>query len=433
MSIKLPGKDRMTPYLACLAIMFISNLGYPKMVQYMTRGFGIAASWYCLLYCGRGTLKVKSIRHEPTLLLVMHVGICALSCFWSIMPVQSGMKVAELFTDFMLLQRMARGENRDSTAKRTMDLYMTICMVLLAITLVGFFVVPSYFANRRYSARQSLLGVRLGEGFLGANKASALSAMCICWLVLLRPWQGLRSAAGVGMCVIIMFLSQSRASLIMLPVIVVFRFFRYREKYRALYILAGVAVLGLMLYKMDLIIAYIMRGQTAEALKSGSGRTTVWTYAMEFIAKRPLFGYGFGAGGELASYQYHGLETVHSGIFEILLGTGCVGLVIVLLQYFYAARILVTNVMRQGLRANFMDALFMLYYLIRTVTSLGIANWHSPEIMIWWLYLFAIQEGRGLQRIYREQNEREASAVARENAILPVWITELEGGAKENG
>jgi len=53
--------------------------------------------------------------------------------------------------------------------------------------------------------------------------------------------------------------------------------------------------------------------------------------------------------------------------------------------------------------------------------------------MIWWLYLFAIQEGRGLQRIYREQNEREASAVARENAILPVWITELEGGAKENG
>ena len=424
---------RLKPYLICAALMFVSNLGFPSAIQYATRAIGIAASWFCLLYCGRGSLKVKSIRHEPTLLLLLYLGICGISCFWSISPFQSFMKVVELVTDFMLLQRLAREENWPSVAKKTLDVYMQVCLLLLMITLVGFFVAPGYFANRGFQARKSLLGIRLGEGFLGANKSSALAAFCLCWLVLLQRWHGLRSAAAVGMCLIIMFLSQSRASLVMLPVIVLFRFFKYREKHRALYILAGMAFAGFVALKLNVLIAYLMRGQTTENLMSGTGRLTIWSYAMEYIAKRPLFGFGFGAGGELAAKQFHGVATVHSGIFETLLGTGAVGLFILLLQCFYAIRIVVTNMCRQGLRANSMDAIILMYYLIRSVTSLGVANWHSPELMIWWLFLFAIGEDRGLQRIYRDENAREAEARLNWMDQTSDLLTGLRGGIEENG
>lgn len=421
------------PYLVCAALMFVSNLGFPPMIQYATRAIGIAATWFCLLYCGRGRLKVKSIRHEPTLLLLIYLGMCALSCFWSISPFQSIMKVVEMATDFMLLQRLAREANWPSVAKKTMDIYMGICIVLLTITLVGFFVAPGYFANRGYQASKSLLGIRLGEGFLGANKSSALAAFCLCWLVLLRPWQGLRSAAALGMCLIVMFISQSRASLVMLPVIVMFRFFKYREKFRVLYILAGIAFAGFVVLKLNLLIAYLMRGQTTDNLMSGTGRLTIWSYAIEYIVKRPIFGYGFGAGGELAANQFHGVATVHSGIFETLLGTGFLGLFILLLQCFYAIRIVVTNIFRQGLRANSVDAIILMYYLIRSVTSLGVANWHSPELMIWWLFLFAIAPDRGIQRIYRDENAIEAKAKLNwmdRTSSLPIG---LRGGVEGNG
>ena len=95
-------------------------------------------TWFCLLYCGRGTLKVKSIRHEPTLLVVLYLGICTLSCIWSISPFQSVMKVAEMVTDFVLLQRLVRDERWPGVAKETMDVCMTVCLLLLAITLVAF-------------------------------------------------------------------------------------------------------------------------------------------------------------------------------------------------------------------------------------------------------------------------------------------------------
>ena len=421
-----------SPYLLCSGLLFVSNLGFPPAIQYTTRALGIAVTWFCLLYCGRGSLKVKSIRHEPTLLIVLYLGICALSCFWSVSPFQSAMKVVELFTDFMLLERMARETDWETTARRTLDLYMMLCLVMLAISLAGFFVAPKYFANRGYMAQKSLLHVRLAEGFLGANKASALAALSICWLVLLRPWHGWRSAAAIGVCLIVMFLSQSRASLILLPVILAFRFFKYREKYRILYILAGCVVLGLLVLRMSTVIAYLMRGQTTDALLSGTGRTTIWSYALAYIKRRPFLGYGFGAGGELAANQFHGVATVHSGIFETLLGTGIVGLVILSFQCVYVVRIVGTNIIRQGLRANFFDAIFMMYFVIRSVTSLGVANWHSPELLIWWLFMFAIREGKGIQRIYTEANAR--ATEARAASACPAWIeTGLKGGVKESG
>ena len=136
------ARSNIAPYLFCSALLFVSNLGFPPMIQYTTRALGIGATWFFLLYCGQGSLKVKSIRHEPTLLLVASLGVCALSCCWSISPFQSVMKVVELFTDFMLLERLAREEDWPAVARQTMDVYMMVGLVLLAITLVGFLVNP---------------------------------------------------------------------------------------------------------------------------------------------------------------------------------------------------------------------------------------------------------------------------------------------------
>ena len=84
-------------------------------------------------------------------------------------------------------------------------------------------------------------------------------------------------------------------------------------------------------------------------------------------------------------------------------------------------------------RANFVDAIILMYYLIRSVTSLGVANWHSPELMIWWLFLFTIREDQGIHRLYRNENIRlmeERSNWKRRDMGL---TTGLRGGVEENG
>ena len=78
-------------------------------------------------------------------------------------------------------------------------------------------------------------------------------------------------------------------------------------------------------------------------------------------------------------------------------------------------------------------AIILMYYLIRSVTSLGVANWHSPELMIWWLFLFTIREDQGIHRLYRNENIRlmeERSNWMRRDMGL---TTGLRGGVEENG
>ena len=96
---------------------------------------------------------------------------------------------------------------------------------------------------------------------------------------------------------------------------------------------AGVAafVLTIVVPNLTTILLLLDRDPTL------SGRTVVWGYLVESIAKRPLLGYGYyafwtglvGESGRVALALQWGFSYAHDGYLEILLATGIVGLSLV--------------------------------------------------------------------------------------------------------
>ena len=172
-------------YLYCWAIMLVSNLGFSSTIQYTTRALSMLITWIVIIVKSRGKLKIKK-NNEPWLLFMLYLIVCFISCAYSISRLQSFAKVTELFTDVVLLTQLLGVGDRDMAARKAFDVTAVVCFVLLTISLVGFFVYPKYFANTGLQASKTILGIRLGAGFLGANKASALSVFGIIWLLFLN-------------------------------------------------------------------------------------------------------------------------------------------------------------------------------------------------------------------------------------------------------
>lgn len=402
------NRKRVKTYLSssafyyCWAIMLVSNLGFTSSIQYMTRLFGIGISWFFILYhCHlRNRLCLK--KSQPGSILMAYLAFCTISTIWSISPLQTLIKSVELFTDFLLICFLYTQEEPKQFVSKTLNITVVVFGVLLSVTLAGFVLWPSYFADTGTMASRSVLGIRLGAGLLGANKSSALAALCIAWCLLLNYKKKWSTYLLLAICVIVMWFSQSRASLAMIPVILFFKLYRPKEKHKLLYIGAILMGIVVVIMNFDSLYTYLLRGQTLDQLEGGTGRVTIWNAATLFIEKRPITGYGFGAGGELVAKKLFGIETMHSAIYETLLGTGAVGLCMLCVQYFYAATRVINNVLRYGFKNNLMDIFFLLYFLIRSLTSVGIGNWHSQEVMVWYYFMFAVSRGRSLQMTYKE-------------------------------
>ena len=166
-------------------------------------------------------------------------------------------------------------------------------------------------------------------------------------------------------------------------------------------ILVGIIIV---VVNFDLLCTYLLRGQTIEQFRSGTGRIDIWNTALPYIENRPVVGYGFGAGGEIVAKNLFGLATMHSAIYETLLGIGVIGLCSLCIQYFYVAIRVINNVLKYGFNNNLMDLFLLLYFLIRSLTSVGIGNWHSQEIMIWYYFMFAVSGSESIQLTYKNMN-----------------------------
>ena len=77
------------------------------------------------------------------------------------------------------------------------------------------------------------------------------------------------------------------------------------------------------------IVEYMRRGQSAEMLTTLSGRVYFWKYLWELFLASPVAGYGAYAGGRfavLAAMGYALTSSVHNSYLEVMIGTGIVGL-----------------------------------------------------------------------------------------------------------
>ena len=394
-----------SPLYYCWVLLLVSNLGYAHYIQIGLRIIAILFSWTIIIVQRKG--KVSLTVTKGAQIVLANIIVCLMSAAWSVSPAQTLFKSVELLTVLAVLCCIYRQEMDKSVFTiKILDVMMITLVILIAITFVGFFAVPSYFANTGYSASVSYLGRRIGEGILGANSSSALAAIVIAWIILLKYKRHIIIYLTLALCLGVMIFAQSRASLALIPIILFLRFFRPNQKYMFLYLIIIVCLIGFAVSKIDVIFAYLLRGQNSHEIASFSGREMMWSYAFNYIRERPFLGYGFGAGGEMVGKilpgLFNGMQHMHNGIIEQLLGTGIVGLLMLLLQPTLVLVYAVSNTIKQGLRGNLFDWFLIAFYLIRSLTSLGFASWLSPEIMLWFMYIVVLKNGRSIQNTYNK-------------------------------
>lgn len=386
-------------YAVCWSLMLISNLGFSGNIQHITRILCLIIAWLYIVFKNKTSIKYKRKTRIGQIILI-YILFCLISTMWSVSKLQTIVKTIELFTDLILIWLFFSKNSYEENVYRLLETTITVFGILLFVTVLGFFVWPDRFSNNGIMASRSLLGKRLGEGILGANKTSALAAIYISWFLLLKQKRNIYDYFFAIISIIAMFYSQSRASLALIPVILFFKFFKPKDKYKGLYFVVSIIIFYFVSSHIDVIYKYLLRGQTEELLLSGTGRLDVWRASIPYIAKRPIIGYGFGSGGEIVSKNLFGLATMHSGIFETLLGTGAIGLLLLLFQYGIALFKVINNIAKYGVKNNLFDGFVLLIYLIRTLTSLGIGNWHSPELMLWYCFLFSLEKRKSVQMIF---------------------------------
>lgn len=215
--------------------------------------------------------------------------------------------------------------------------YLTIAFGL-AVYLIGSWIAYLVFPEVgvfKEQVTQTEVVYRMG-GLGHPNELGAYAAYCVIAFVAL--WYGRHlnaryciAAIGLGMVTLVACYSRTSIIITAIGVAMVLRDAWFR---RWTVLVAGaVAVLSLVIllaafgsgkmdwFLRDLAVKVSKSGNTDE-LTTATGRTEIWAYAVDRIAERPLFGYGYGTGRfVMEEHSYH----CHNIILNITLYTGLIG------------------------------------------------------------------------------------------------------------
>ncbi len=167
-------------------------------------------------------------------------------------------------------------------------------------------------------------------------------------------------------------LLSAAAAVLLMPVITAFRF---RKEQIAPLLIGGIVLVG---------GCFLTAFRYSDALLSGlgkdstlTGRSALWSFVLQCVARRPLLGYGYDAfwqglrGESLVLTSQVGWEVPHShdGYLEVLLATGLVGLISFMVCVLRMLKGSISYLRRQRSLAGLWPASFLVYYLIHAITE----------------------------------------------------------------
>ncbi len=388
--------DITDPLYVSWMLMSISIFDYtPSVLQYGIRAGAMVFSIVAILQTNK-TLYLLKKGAMGTLLI--YISVCAFSTFWSVDMIQTFVKVCEILVDVMLISAIVIKEGIDKALYKLLYVLMRMSIVVeIYIALGSVFMHSSFITFSR-----GILGVQLTGGIVSANTVGGISVFIICCLLNIQYIK--YKPAIMILAITELFLSQARTSIVSL--LIMFVFYLFQTRHKVLYAITAVIACAILYYYWDLVILYLLRGTDITNMQTMSGRTTMWDYAKVYIQKRPLLGYGFGSGGEMVSTLNNGMTSLHSGIYECLMGVGYTGLSILLLTYILVIKRLIRKVFKYGMRNNTLEIMLLSDLTIRTYMSTGGGGWHSHVLMIWFVLVtaFSIQQTGTLTMLFRNMN-----------------------------
>lgn len=285
------------------------------------------------LTCRKRILPLRGC--EPALLAFG--AVCLLSAVWSVEPLASAFRAAQLLTIYLLLILLVRQLGSSAAVVRHIvgGVYVGIACILLGLVIDARTAMPpetTYdFARNVEVAAPSRLG-----GLVPAIHYNLVALLAVVALLSLVAGVGPRWAQHrptqvliCGGSLVALMLSGTRTALVLLALgllILAALDAQSRSRVLALAIVALVALLVIPAVQ-GLILEYLRRGQDPHTLATLTGRTTTWGDALAVWGQRPLIGYGYYAGHRFLGFAAgRNLSNLDNMYIETLVDAGLVGL-----------------------------------------------------------------------------------------------------------
>lgn len=340
----------------------------------------------------RNLAAVARLRSPNLIALAFYVSVAVLSTLYSVaIPATAG-KAFQLGVGFVCTLALATRSNPRAVLKRALEMVVLLGGALVIGAVIGFFVLPSVFQFPE-SRPGILIRQTMGAPYSHPNGLSVYGATLAGFALaraLKQPKGGrlLWIAAAVGGTLGTLFAS-GRQGLAVLVVSVALVILALRPWAFLLVFLPGAIAVAIAFGES--ILGAASRGQSTEMLMSLSGRTVWWASAVNAWLEQPLTGFGFGVGGRFVALERIGeghVSSVHSGILEVLLGVGIIGLIPLLYVLF--------RVLRFTLEAFRIETEYIVVVVeigVTTIISLGIGG---ADLTLF--YLIAALADRWLER-----------------------------------
>jgi O-antigen ligase len=354
----------------------------PLAIERVARGAlaGFAGLLILPLFASR--LQALTQRQMPaSLSLFGYVLVSLISITYSVAPVVTAGKVFELAVASMIVLTCLGGSDPVDGLKSMVRFVLFLEGVLLMTAVVGFFVMPSVFAQvqpRPGFLFQATMAAPYAHPNVLAASAGALSAFALAnYLTSDRGkragWMTLYGGSLLGIV-----LASGRQGVVIWLVVTLILLARYRRTFLVTVVAPTVVVV--LVAAGETIWRAVNRNALYD-LRTLTGRLPWWQSAVEVWRDHPLTGYGFGAGGRFVALAAIGSRpgNVHSGYLEALVGVGLLGVI-----PFTVALILVAGwtvrSFRRGSDVPF--AILIVPLALHTAIDLGFGAWLKPDFVI---------------------------------------------------
>ncbi len=304
--------------------------------------FGLSPPSFAIVYLGGSVLiviRARSLFARPgTLSLALLFPVFSLSSvLWSVDP-EITLRHAGQLTFTALLAAGIGCSLRPHTLMIAMSTAF-VGLVLLSVANLWLQIVPPFQQRDYLDGNEYFTGVFAHKNTLGL--VLCLSALCLTYLTLSCRPRWVYAVAAIALLPIFLF-TRSTTSLVLYGCILCMPFVYLLFKSRGLQILI---LLGFLC--AFLLIAIILEVQSISPIDIGlelagkgkdmSGRTALWTIAMERVSDRPWFGVGYqsywtatrfaGDVDIIRGLLEPSIKHFHNAWLEALVGTGILGMI----------------------------------------------------------------------------------------------------------
>lgn len=239
-------------------------------------------------------------------------------------------KGVELLVAAGIMMQASRDQYAFQRLEGVYRLILLFTSLLALITILGYFAHISIFIQVKHSI---LASTTAESPFLSGNGLGYLTVSLM--LTAFAEWQFCKLPRKLAFAELafaggIFLFSSSRTSLAIMGVgflVIISR------RSKLLLISYGIVIFTTLFFLGGKIVTYLKFDEQQGNIDTLSGRTVAWTAAFHYWLKRPLLGYGGGAGGKyvlanMGNTSLAAMSSLHSGIMESLTGLGIFGVLL---------------------------------------------------------------------------------------------------------